>query len=86
MDLNLLKPLALATALLVVGLNGVFTPYPRNWLKLRWGLGDDMPWKWKIRLPKLAGGLLLAGAAIILIDVCVHCLAPTDGGSLAVSD
>ncbi len=86
MDLNLLKPLALATALLVVGLNGVFTPYPRNWLKLRWGLGDDMPWSWKTRLPKIVGGLLLVGAAIILTDVCIHCLQSPGGETLAVSE
>lgn len=86
MDLNLLKPLALATALLVVGLNGVFTPYPRNWLKLRWGLGDGMPWNWKTRVPKIVGGLLLVGAAIILTDVCIHCLASSDSGTVIASE
>ncbi|MBL0922168.1 MAG: hypothetical protein IBJ10_08585 [Phycisphaerales bacterium] len=72
MDLNLLKPLALATALLVVGIQGLFTPYPRNWLKLRWGLGEDVPLDWKVRIPKIAGCLMLIGSLAILVDVCLH--------------
>lgn len=86
MDLNLLKPLALATALLVVGINGVFAPYPRNFLKLRWGLGDGMPWDWKVRIPKIAGCLLLLGALVILVDVCINCFGPNGQETLATSD
>jgi hypothetical protein len=76
----------LAAVLLVVGLNGLFTPYPRNWLKLRWRLGDGMPWAWKIRVPKILGAILIAGALTILLDVGLDLVAPADGTDVVVRE
>ncbi len=81
LDRELIIPALLAAALLLIGLNGLFTPYPRNWLKLRWGLGAGMPWSWKIRVPKILGAILLAGGIVILVDLCIHCIAPPDDGA-----